>query len=65
MKNVLIAGASGMIGNIILDHSLSSSNVGEVISLVRKKSITAHPKLKEVIVEDFTEYTNLRICLRI
>lgn len=58
MKNVLIAGASGMIGNIILDHSLSSSNVGEVISLVRKKSITTHPKLKEVIVEDFTEYTN-------
>jgi hypothetical protein len=49
-----------MIGNIILDHCLSSSKINNVISLVRKKSNTAHPKLKEVIIEDFTEYTNHR-----
>ena len=58
MKKVLIAGASGMIGNIILDHCLSSSNVGEVISLVRKTSNNTHSKLKEVIIEDFTDYSN-------
>ncbi|WP_268037040.1 NAD-dependent epimerase/dehydratase family protein [Algoriphagus sp. PAP.12] len=56
MKKVLIAGASGMIGNIILDHCLSSSKVGEIISLVRKKSNTTHSKLKEVIIDDFTDY---------
>ncbi|KAA2216609.1 Rossmann-fold NAD(P)-binding domain-containing protein [Maribacter flavus] len=60
MKNVLIAGASGMVGNIILGHSLSSSNVGEVISLVRKKSNTTHLKLKEVIIDDFTDYDKHR-----
>ena len=60
MKNVLIAGASGMVGNIILDHCLASSKINKVTSLVRKESNTTHPKLKEVIIEDFTEYTNHR-----
>ena len=60
MKNVLIAGASGMIGNIILDHCLSSSKINRVTSLVRKKSNNTHSKLKEVIIEDFTDYANHR-----
>ena len=60
MKNVLIAGASGMVGNIILDHCLASSKINKVTSLVRKESNTTHPKLKEVIVEDFTDYANHR-----
>ena len=53
MKNVLIAGASDMVGNIILDHCLASSKINKVTSLVRKESNTTHPKLKEVIVEDY------------
>lgn len=60
MKNVLITGASGMVGNIILDHCLASSKINKVISLVRKKSNTTHPKLKEVIVKDYTDYANHR-----
>ncbi|ASV31357.1 Rossmann-fold NAD(P)-binding domain-containing protein [Maribacter cobaltidurans] len=58
MKNVLIAGASGMVGNIVLDHCLSSSKINKVISLVRNKSNNSHPKLKEVLIENFTEYAN-------
>ena len=49
-----------MIGNIILDHCLSSSKINKVTSLVRKKSNNTPPKLKEVIIEDFTDYTNHR-----
>ncbi|MFH6604874.1 NAD(P)H-binding protein [Maribacter algicola] len=60
MKYVLIAGASGMIGSIILDECLSSSRINRVISLVRKKSNTTRAKLKEVIIEDFTVYDNHR-----
>jgi len=60
MKNVLITGASGMVGNIILDHCLSSSKVNKVISLVRKKSDNTHSKLNEVIIEDFTDYDKHR-----
>ncbi len=60
MKNVLITGASGMIGNIIIDYCLSSSKVNKVISLVRKKSDNTHSKLNEVIIEDFTDYDKHR-----
>ncbi len=60
MKNVLIAGASGMIGNLILDHCLSSSRINKVTSLVRTKSNYEHPNLKEVVIEDFTDYSNHR-----
>lgn len=58
MKNVLIAGATGMVGSIILDKCLSSSEINEVTSLVRKKSNNHHPKLKEVVVADFTDYSS-------
>jgi putative NADH-flavin reductase len=64
VKNVIITGASGMVGNIILDHCLSSSGMNKVTSLVRKKSNNTHPKLKEVVVEDFTDYSNYKNLLK-
>ena len=55
-KNVIITGASGMIGNIILEHCLQDKHVNSVTSLVRKTSGLQHPKLREVIVNDFSRY---------
>lgn len=57
MKNVLIAGASGMVGNLILMECLSSNEVEKVISLVRKKSDMNHQKLQDVLIEDFSDYS--------
>ena len=57
MKKVLIAGASGMVGTHILEECLSSNQIDKVISLVRKKGKKSHPKLDEVIIEDFSDYT--------
>lgn len=57
MKKILIAGASGMIGNLILEQSLSSPEIGEVISLVRKKINNQHSKLIEIIISDFMDYS--------
>ena len=54
-KHVIIAGASGMVGSIILKHALSSDDVASVASLVRKSSGKQHPKLKEVIHKDFSD----------
>lgn len=56
MKKVLITGASGMVGNLILQECLHSDEVGEVISLVRKHSGQSHPKLREIPVSDFNDY---------
>lgn len=60
MKNVLIAGATGMVGNIILNHCSSSTKINKVTSLVRNKSDNTHSKLNEVIIEDFTDYDKHR-----
>lgn len=57
MKNVVIAGASGMVGSLILKKSLSSSSVIKVTSLVRRKTTNQHPKLNEVIVDNFADYS--------
>lgn len=57
MKKVIIAGATGMIGQLVLEHCLKTTEVKEVISLVRRKSEREHPKLKEVLIEDFSDYS--------
>lgn len=51
--NVLITGATGMIGQLILKLCLEDERVGQVISLVRRPTQTSHVKLQEVVVEDF------------
>ncbi|MEN0004401.1 MAG: NAD(P)H-binding protein [Bacteroidota bacterium] len=58
-KRVLITGASGMVGKLILDQCLASPEVVAIVSLVRKESALSHPKLKEVVVADFKDYTPL------
>lgn len=52
-KNVILTGATGMIGGLVLEHCLKSSDIATVTSLVRKKSGTTHDKLQEILVEDF------------
>jgi len=59
MKNVIITGASGMVGNIILQHCLKSDEINKIISIVRRKSENTHPKLEEIIHKDFSNYDGL------
>ena len=54
---VLIAGASGMIGSLILNQCLASEKTEEVISFVRKPSGHKHPRLTEVVLADFEDYS--------
>ena len=48
-----------MTGSILLKICLDSSAIKEVISLVRKKTNFQHPKLKEVVVDNFSNYTSI------
>jgi nucleoside-diphosphate-sugar epimerase len=59
MKKVLIAGSSGMIGNLVKHYCIQNPSITEIICLVRKKSTIRFPKVKEVIVADFDNYTSL------
>ena len=59
MKQILIVGASGMIGNLILQKCLDREDVKNVISIVRKSSQQQHPKLKEIIHTDFLDFNTI------
>lgn len=53
MKNAMITGASGMIGQLVLAHCLASDEIEQVSVIVRKPLGIQHPKLKEVVHHDF------------
>jgi nucleoside-diphosphate-sugar epimerase len=55
-KRVIITGSTGMVGSIVLELCLQSSEISEVVALVRRSTPQSHPKYKEVIVDDFLHY---------
>jgi nucleoside-diphosphate-sugar epimerase len=59
MKNVLITGGNGMIGNLILQYCLESNEVGRVTSILRKPSGIKHEKLTEITHQDFLDFSDI------
>ena len=58
-KNLVIVGASGMVGGYALRYALNHSAVGSMTSIGRKKLGISHPKLKEVLHQDFADCSAL------
>lgn len=54
---VIIAGSTGMIGQLILESCLKSDIITEVRIIVRKPSGKKHAKLTEIVVTDFEDYS--------
>ncbi len=59
-KNVVITGATGMVGSYVLKHLLDDNRVGEVISVGRKKTGLNHKKLKEIEHTDFLDFSGMK-----
>lgn len=59
MSKVIITGATGMIGNIVLQYCIASEEITEIVSIVRKPSGILHPKLKEIVHTNFINYDGL------
>lgn len=51
--NVIITGATGMVGEGVLLECLDHPRVAEVLSVSRRSCGRTHPKLKEYLVPDF------------
>ena len=51
MKKVIVAGSSGMVGQLILQLCLNEKSI-EVISLVRQPLNLSHVKLREIVVDE-------------
>ena len=57
--NVLILGATGMVGGEVLAQCLANDEINTVLSIGRRKSGVEHPKLKEIEHSDFLDFTAL------
>ena len=58
MKNVVLLGASGLVGSNVLNELLAHDQVGQVTVLVRTSLQLTHPKLTQVRT-DFTDLSAL------
>ena len=64
MKNVIITGGTGMIGSLVLEACLNRVDVANVTSIVRKATGRKHPKLVEVVHDDFLDFSAIKSHLR-
>ena len=58
MKKVIITGATGMVGKGVLLECLDHSQIAEVLVIGRNSIEMEHPKLKELIHKDFTDFSD-------
>ncbi|HPS78630.1 MAG TPA: hypothetical protein PLS53_10790 [Thermoanaerobaculaceae bacterium] len=56
---VLLFGATGMIGRGVLRECLLDPDVPDVVSIVRHPGGQKHPKLHEIVHEDFLDFSRL------
>ena len=60
MKRVILTGTTGMVGKIVLQHCLASPDIAQIISLTRKPSGIKHPKLTEILHQDFGDFSGYK-----
>lgn len=62
--NVIITGATGMVGEGVLHECLIHPDVKQVLVINRKPVGETHPKLKEIIHKDFFDLSGIKDQLR-
>ncbi|MBT3647511.1 MAG: NAD-dependent epimerase/dehydratase family protein [Flavobacteriales bacterium] len=56
---VIITGATGMVGKGVLLECLDHPDVTEVLVIGRRSTNETHPKLKELVHQDFTDFSTV------
>ena len=57
--NAILFGATGMIGSGVLIECLEDPDVKSVLIIGRSSSKISHPKVKELLIKDFTDYSEV------
>jgi uncharacterized protein YbjT (DUF2867 family) len=60
MKKAIITGATGMVGKGVLLECLDHDSISEVLVIGRNPLGMKHPKLKELIHSDFTNFVEVK-----
>jgi uncharacterized protein YbjT (DUF2867 family) len=58
-KRLVIVGATGLVGGYALRYALDHTAIGSVTSIGRRKLGISHPKLKQVLHQDFADCSAL------
>jgi uncharacterized protein YbjT (DUF2867 family) len=61
---VILFGATGMVGIEVLHRCLEDRRVGRVLTVVRRSTGVSHPKLEELLHENFEDYSPLHESFR-
>ena len=61
MHTCLLFGATGMIGKEVLNRALASPKITKVICITRTKLQQSHPKLTEVLLENFNDLASCAV----
>jgi len=59
-KKVIITGATGMVGKGVLLECLDHESISEVLVIGRNAPGMKHPKLKELIHKDFSDFSSVK-----
>ena len=59
LLRVILTGASGMVGEAVLNECLQDNRVESVITLNRKSLGITHPKLKEVVLQNLYDLSSV------
>ncbi len=62
--NVIITGATGMVGEGVLHECIQHPDVENILVITRKSTGYTHPKVKEIIHADFSDFTRLKAQLK-
>ena len=62
--NVLIFGTTGMVGQGVLRECLQAADVERVTAIGRTATGIQHPKLRDLLVPDLMNYSNVEADLR-
>lgn len=57
---VLITGATGMVGKGVLIECIESPEIDSVLIINRSSAGISHPKVTEIILKDFTDFTSVK-----
>lgn len=62
--NILVTGATGMVGAEVVRQAILDDDVRQVTCLVRREGNLKHPKVKYIVHKDFLDYSGLADLLR-
>ena len=57
---IIVTGATGMVGKGVLLECLEDERIEEVLSISRRSLEMQHPKLKELLHQDFTQFETVK-----